>query len=105
MKLVKIKIENFRSYDNVEVELSNLSVIVGQNDVGKSTLLDALNIFFENEKPLHNDNNIFSQKEEIIITAFFEADKQMEIFLDSAESEKTQTTLIDEYLLDNNGLL
>uniref|UniRef100_UPI003A898197 AAA family ATPase n=5 Tax=Helicobacteraceae TaxID=72293 RepID=UPI003A898197 len=70
MKLVKIKIENFRSYDNVEVELSNLSVIVGQNDVGKSTLLDALNIFFENEKPLHNDNNIFSQKEEIIITAF-----------------------------------
>ena len=105
MKLVKIKIENFRSYDNVEVELSNLSVIVGQNDVGKSTLLDALNIFFENEKPLHNDNNVFSQKEEIIITAFFEVDKQMEIFLDSAESEKTQTTLIDEYLLDNKGLL
>lgn len=105
MKLVKMRIENFRSYDNVEVELSDLSVIIGQNDAGKSTLLDALNIFFENEKPLDNDSNVFSQREEIVITCFFETDKQMEIFLDSAESERTQTTLMDEYLLDDKELL
>lgn len=51
MKLSKIKIENFRGYDNVEIEFSNLSVIIGQNDVGKSTLLDALNIFLKTKNP------------------------------------------------------
>lgn len=105
MKLVKIKIENFRSYDDVEVELPNLSVIIGRNDVGKSTLLEALNIFFENEKPLNNDVNIESQDNKISITCFFEVDETMEIHLDSAESEQTQTSLKDEYLLNNEKLL
>lgn len=105
MKLVKVKIENFRGYKNSEIELSKLSVIIGKNDVGKSTLLDALNIFFENEKPLENDANVYSDKNEIIITCFFEINPNGNIFLDSAKTEKTQTTLESEYLLDNNGLL
>lgn len=105
MKLVKVKIENFRGYKNSEIELSKLSVIIGKNDVGKSTLLDALNIFFENEKPLENDANVYSGKNEISITCFFEINPNGNIFLDSAKTEKTQTTLESEYLLDNNGLL
>lgn len=105
MKLVKVKIENFRGYKNNEIELSKLSVIIGKNDVGKSTLLDALNIFFENEKPLENDANVYSDKNEIIITCFFEINPNDAIFLDSAKTEKTQTTLESEYLLDNNSLL
>ena len=105
MQLIKIKIENFRSYESVEVDLDNLSVIVGKNDIGKSTILDALNIFFENEKPLDNDTNVYSTNKEISITCFFRAETNMPIFLDSAESENTQTTLESEYLLDDNALL
>lgn len=73
MQLCKIKIENFRTYKDSEIELSKLSVIIGKNDVGKSTLLDALNIFFENEKPLENDTNIYLNNSEIIITCFLAA--------------------------------
>ncbi|EDK8419701.1 OLD family endonuclease, partial [Campylobacter jejuni] len=58
MKLVKCKIENFRSYKNIEFKFSDLSVIIGKNDVGKSTLFDALDIFFENNKALEDDVNI-----------------------------------------------
>lgn len=105
MKLSKIKIENFRSYDNVEIEFSNLSVIIGQNDVGKSTLLDALNIFFENEKPLDNDININSQNNKIAITCFFKVNEEMEIWLDSAASEQTKTSLQNEHLLNQDNLL
>lgn len=105
MELVKLKIENFRGYKNSEIELSKLSVIIGKNDVGKSTLLDALNIFFENEKPLENDANVYSGKNDISITCFFNVNPNYTIFLDSAETEKTQTTLESEYLLDDKGLL
>ncbi len=105
MQLKKIKIENFRSYESVEVDLTDLSVIVGKNDIGKSTILDALNIFFENEKPLDNDANVYSTNKEISITCFFRVEANMPIFLDSVESENTRTTLENEYLLDNNGFL
>ena len=105
MRLAKVKIENFRSYENCEIELSNLSVIIGKSDVGKSTLLDALNIFFENEKPLDNDANVYSTNKEIVITCFFKVETNKPIFLDSTESENTQTTLESEYLLDDNGFL
>lgn len=105
MKLIKVKIENFRGYKNSEIELSKLSVIIGKNDVGKSTLLDALNIFFENEKLVENDANVYSESNEINITCFFKVIADDIIFLDSAESENTQTTLESEYLLDNDGLL
>ncbi len=105
MQLKKIKIENFRSYESVEVDLTDLSVIVGKNDIGKSTILDALNIFFENEKPMDNDVNVYLTNKEISITCFFRVETNMPIFLDSTESENTQTSLESEYLLDNNGFL
>ena len=47
MKIHSIKIRNFRSYKNeVEIELNNLTALVGKNDIGKSTILEALDIFF-----------------------------------------------------------
>lgn len=30
MKLVKCKIENFRSYENAEIDFTNLNVIIGK---------------------------------------------------------------------------
>lgn len=105
MKLVRCKLENFRSYKNVEFNFSRLSVIVGKNDVGKSTLFDALDIFFENNKALEDDVNIDSNENKFSITCFFKIDLTMQIALDSSESERTQTTLEDEYLLNQENLL
>ena len=48
MKIVSLKIKNFRGYkDLTEIKFDNLTVFVGKNDIGKSTILEALDIFFE----------------------------------------------------------
>lgn len=46
MKLVRFQINNFRGYENAELNVGSFSTIVGKNDAGKSALLEALNIFF-----------------------------------------------------------
>lgn len=44
MKVVSIKIKNFRSIDSAEVQFSNYTVILGPNNIGKTNLLKAINI-------------------------------------------------------------
>ena len=47
MKIESIKIKNFRSYKEEKVIcFDDLTVLVGRNDIGKSTILEALDIFF-----------------------------------------------------------
>src|SRR6185503_14037075 len=47
MRLVEFKLSNFRGYANeTAIAIDPLTVIVGRNDAGKSTILDALDIFF-----------------------------------------------------------
>ncbi len=42
--LKKITLENYRCYDKHEIEFKNLSIIVGKNNAGKSTLVEALRL-------------------------------------------------------------
>ena len=47
MKIESIKMKNFRSYkEETEIYFDDLTVLVGKNDIGKSTILEALDIFF-----------------------------------------------------------
>ncbi|MBN2663989.1 MAG: AAA family ATPase [Bacteroidales bacterium] len=51
MKISKIRIKNFRGYkESSEIDFGNLTTIVGKNDIGKSTILEALDIFFNKSK-------------------------------------------------------
>lgn len=45
-KIRSIIIKNFRSIADVEVDAKDLTIIVGDNDSGKSNILRALNLFF-----------------------------------------------------------
>ena len=48
MRLKSVKLKNFRCYRNeIEAHLNNLSVFIGKNDAGKSSILEALEIFSE----------------------------------------------------------
>jgi putative ATP-dependent endonuclease of the OLD family len=46
MRIDKVRIKNFRSFSDVEINLSPYTSLVGPNGGGKSTILCALNIFF-----------------------------------------------------------
>ena len=58
MRLKQIKINNFRGYkDETIVDFDNLTAFIGKNDVGKSTILEALEIFFNNKMVVCEKNN------------------------------------------------
>ncbi|MGH9426297.1 MAG: AAA family ATPase, partial [Terriglobia bacterium] len=55
MRLVQVNVSNFRCFkDETTVALDDLVVLIGKNDSGKSSLLDAMNIFF-NGAPEQDD--------------------------------------------------
>lgn len=48
MKLREIILQNFRGYYNeTRIPVDDLTALIGQNDVGKSTILEALDIFLQ----------------------------------------------------------
>lgn len=51
MRIKSLAISNFRSYyEEVKINFLDLTAIVGKNDIGKSTILEALDVFFNNGK-------------------------------------------------------
>lgn len=100
MKLNKLKLKNFRSYSQeTEITVSDLNVIIGKNDVGKSTILEALDIFF-NGKPDKDDLCISNNNSQIEITCVF-ADLPDSLILD----DTIETSLKDEFLLNAGNKL
>jgi len=47
MRISKLKIEGFRSLRDVEIPLSNYTILIGRNNSGKSSVLLALKLLFE----------------------------------------------------------
>lgn len=108
MKIKTIKIKNFRSYkDEVEIEFSDLTAFVGKNDIGKSTVLEALDIFFNDGKGVIkldkddiNKQALAVNDTETIISVCFE-ELPTNIVIDSINP----TTLQEEYLFNSNNQL
>ena len=108
MKIIKIKIENFRSFENeIEINFNDLNVFVGKNDIGKSTILEALDIFFnENSGTIKMDKDDINKQAEIAgndqikISVIF-SDFPEELTIDATNP----TNLSDEYLLNSDGYL
>lgn len=103
MKLEAVKIKNFRCYeDEISISFENMTTIVGRNDAGKSTVLEALEIFFNNKtvKIDKEDVSVGSSNKDIEITCIFSGDSE-HIVIDSSYS----TSLSQEYLLNKDGLL
>lgn len=105
MKLKQLKLKNFRGYkEEILIEFGNLTAFVGKNDVGKSTILEALEIFFNN-KTIQCEREDLSvnhedEDENIEISCVF-SDIEIPIILDS----NFETNLKDEYLLNKDGFL
>lgn len=108
MKIKKVSIENFRAYKNkITIDFNNLNVFVGKNDVGKSTILEALDIFFNDKSAIikieKDDLNKEAEKNgesEIIISVAF-SNFPSEVDIDAGN----RTSFVDEYLLNDENLL
>ena len=101
MRLKQIKINNFRGYkDETIVDFDNLTAFIGKNDVGKSTILEALEIFFNNKMVVceKDDLSVGVDSDSIFITCIFD-ELPDEIVVDTS----SKTSLKDENLLNSNG--
>lgn len=104
MRLKSVTLENFRGYrtrTTIPIDPC-ITGITGKNDAGKSTILEALDVFFEGgEISLDKDDfNVNSPSTPIEITCVFD-DVPGSIVID----ESSSTTLESEYLLDADGCL
>ena len=69
MRIAHAEIAYFRALEAVSVPLNQFSVLIGENDVGKTSFLYALDRFFANKK-LEDKADWFKQAPENNITSF-----------------------------------
>lgn len=101
MKLIKFTIENLRSYrEPVSIDIDSMTALVGRNDIGKSTILEALDIFFNEAKPDSSDLPVGSESKTIKLTCLF-SNLEDRILLDA----ENVTSLSEEMLLTADGHL
>lgn len=100
MKLNSITIQNFRSYRNeVTIDFDDITALIGRNDAGKSTIMEALDIFLNNNNPDKHDVSSGNGSAHIKITCTF-SDLPETIILD----QNQPTSFESEFLLFNRLL-
>lgn len=89
MKIKKITIHNFRSTKEESFNLENFSLLIGENNSGKSNLINALRAFYENDGAKYKDNIDFPK--------FNTDDNESWIELEYLTTDEEQTNLKNEY--------
>lgn len=101
MKLIKLKVRNFRCFsDEIEVNFDDITALIGKNDSGKTTIMDALDLFFNDKNPDKDDVSKKGFESDVTITCEF-TELPNEIVID----EQYHTDLKSEYLLNQNDNL
>jgi len=103
MMLISVTLRNFRCFlDERTIRIDDLTTVIGRNDVGKSSILEALEIFF-------NSDTVKIESADCHVAA---ADSTVEIACEFANPPSTVvldaqavTSLFDEYLLTASGNL
>ena len=100
MILKAIILKNFRGYSGEHrIDVSDgITALIGKNDAGKSTILEALDIFYGENKPELSDLNIYAEDREMLFGAVF-TDLPETITVDTSAT----TSLSEEYLVNSDG--
>ena len=95
MQIQKITIHNFRSIKHQEIILDDYSILLGENNAGKTNIIRALRIFYE-------DNLKFNEKTDF--PKFNTNDQESWIEIEFLTTEDEQENLKDEYKSSDNIL-
>lgn len=110
MKIESVRIENFRSFKDETIYFDDYTCFVGANGCGKSTILNALNIFFRQNKDCATDlcrlsiedfhHKNINEPIKITVTFIELSDKAKEDLSDYVRQDKLIVSSIAKY--DNN---
>lgn len=101
MRLKAVILQNFRAFrERTRVYIGDLTALIGRNDVGKSTVLEALEIFFNNKaiKMEPADSSRPGDSDEVLIGCVFD-DLPGQVVIDATHP----TTLAAEHLTNEDG--
>lgn len=77
-----IRVKNFKGLKDISTPLSDFTCVIGENNAGKSTFIQALLLFIKGTKLTQDD--------------FFDKDKDIFIFVEIDNIKKKDLELIDE---------
>jgi putative ATP-dependent endonuclease of OLD family len=101
MKLKRLRVRNFRCYQpETTVDFDDITALVGRNDVGKSSIMDALDLFLNDGAPDRHDAAKMGDARDLTIVCEFD-ELPTETIIDDANP----TSLADEFLLNPDGRL
>ncbi len=102
MKLKRLRLRNFRCFkEEISVDFDDdITAIVGKNDAGKSTLMDAIDIFLNDVDPDKDDASKNGDPKDLTIICEF-TELPDEVILDDVNPTKLNT----EFLLNADGRL
>ncbi len=107
MKLRKVLIHNFRSVLDATFEVSNYSLIVGENNTGKTNLLCALRIFYEDGGYKFDKNRDFPKFEtednESWIELHFQTENEEQYSLKKEYKSPDNILKVRKYCLSDEG--
>ncbi len=102
MKIQSVSLSNYGPFKTLhDVRLGALATIVGQNDVGKSNILEAIQTFFEKRKLTHEDIHDGAGEAEAVVIEVAFSDFPQTIQLE----HEVNTSFSEEKLLDQDGFL
>jgi predicted ATP-dependent endonuclease of OLD family len=79
MIIKKLRIKNFRSIADLQIDFADLTVVMGDNDAGKSNVLRAINLFFNNRT---DGEKLFNFHQDFNRNAVTPANKAKEILIE-----------------------
>ena len=80
MKIYKMRIENYRGIkDSGWLEFNQINAIVGRNDAGKSSVLYAINAFYNENKLLEEDRYFGAGDAQTVIEIIFDGEQLLDI--------------------------
>lgn len=72
MKISSFRIENYKAIKDQTIEFGEYNIIIGKNDVGKSSVLEALDLLLKFDTPDVSDFHMLDESKSIILRCEFE---------------------------------
>jgi putative ATP-dependent endonuclease of the OLD family len=104
MYISKIKIQNYRGIKLQELQFTSYNTLVGKNDCGKSTIINAIKMFFNDEPANQKDFNYYIKENKNIEIEIYIKNYDIELlknYVLGGSKEDGFDNLVDDYLTED----